>query len=190
MTWPTRGRSSRCGGRRAPLLWARSYSALYVVQTVECVGAPRVLAPQEAACREPRPACSRRPSLPPPAPGRHALPPKPWAPAALNADAMNKPLGCQTLPRPQICCFSAVSDLLNKTGVSPKQIGIVITNCSLFNPTPSLSATIMNHFGMPSSTINYNLGGMGCSGGLGAGCRGRGRQTGRFQAAILSVATP
>ncbi|KAI8474465.1 MAG: FAE1/Type III polyketide synthase-like protein-domain-containing protein [Monoraphidium minutum] len=66
----------------------------------------------------------------------------------------------------EICCFSAVTDLLNKTGVSPKQVGIVITNCSLFNPTPSLSATIMHHFGMSSSTINYNLGGMGCSAGV------------------------
>lgn len=119
----------------------------------------------------------------------------------------------------EICCFSAVSDLLAKTGVRPNkvraraardrlharagqawldldpgvrrapswlpaarphhtlhadlclaprpplpQIGAVITNCSLFNPTPSLSAAVMNHFGMGSSTINYNLGGMGCSG--------------------------
>ena len=56
-------------------------------------------------------------------------------------------------------------ELLNKTGVHPKRIGAVITNCSLFNPTPSLSATIMHHFGMGASTINYNLGGMGCSGG-------------------------
>jgi 3-ketoacyl-CoA synthase len=60
--------------------------------------------------------------------------------------------------------FGAVKDLLNKVNVSPKQIGVVITNSSLFNTTPSLSATIMNHFGMGSNTINYNLGGMGCSG--------------------------
>ncbi|KIZ01890.1 3-ketoacyl-CoA synthase 19 [Monoraphidium neglectum] len=66
----------------------------------------------------------------------------------------------------EVCCFSAVRDLLNKTGVSPKQIGFVITNCSLFNPTPSLSATIMHHFGMGASTLNYNLGGMGCSAGV------------------------
>lgn len=51
-------------------------------------------------------------------------------------------------------------------GVKPRQIGCVITNSSLFNPTPSLSATIMNHFKMPHTTINYNLGGMGCSAGL------------------------
>jgi predicted naringenin-chalcone synthase len=42
---------------------------------------------------------------------------------------------------------------------------MVITNSSLFNPTPSLSATIMNHFKMPHTTLNYNLGGMGCSAG-------------------------
>jgi hypothetical protein len=67
--------------------------------------------------------------------------------------------------------FGAVKDLLNKANVSPKQVGIVITNSSLFNTTPSLSAAIMNHFKMGSNTINYNLGGMGCSGegGLGPG---------------------
>jgi 3-ketoacyl-CoA synthase len=39
-------------------------------------------------------------------------------------------------------------------------------NSSLFNPTPSLAAMIMNHFKMGSRTINYNLGGMGCSASL------------------------
>jgi 3-ketoacyl-CoA synthase len=62
--------------------------------------------------------------------------------------------------------FSAVRDALNKAGVHPRQVGIVITNCSLFNPTPSLSATLMNAFKMPSSTVNYSLGGMGCSAGV------------------------
>jgi predicted naringenin-chalcone synthase len=50
-------------------------------------------------------------------------------------------------------------------GVQPRQIGIIITNSSLFNTTPSLSATIMNHFKMSSKTLNYNLAGMGCSAG-------------------------
>jgi len=63
-------------------------------------------------------------------------------------------------------CFAAVEEVLAKTGVKPHQIKFVITNCSLFNPTPSLSATIINHFKMPSSTINYSLGGMGCSAGV------------------------
>jgi 3-ketoacyl-CoA synthase len=41
-----------------------------------------------------------------------------------------------------------------------------VVNCSLFNPTPSLSAMIVNHFKMRSNTITYNLGGMGCSAGV------------------------
>jgi 3-ketoacyl-CoA synthase len=62
--------------------------------------------------------------------------------------------------------YGAVREVLAKSGVHPRSVGVVITNCSLFNPTPSLSACIMNHFKMPSSTINYSLGGMGCSAGV------------------------
>uniref|UniRef100_A0A383VBC9 3-ketoacyl-CoA synthase n=1 Tax=Tetradesmus obliquus TaxID=3088 RepID=A0A383VBC9_TETOB len=66
----------------------------------------------------------------------------------------------------EVTCFTAVQELLNKTGIQPRQIGCVIVNSSLFNPTPSLAAMIMNHFKMGSKTINYNLGGMGCSASL------------------------
>jgi 3-ketoacyl-CoA synthase len=61
-------------------------------------------------------------------------------------------------------CFTTISELLQKTGVSARQVDYVITNSSLFNPTPSLSAAIMNHFKMSSKTLGYSLGGMGCSG--------------------------
>lgn len=37
-----------------------------------------------------------------------------------------------------------------------------VTNSSLFNPTPSLSTTIMNHFRMSKQAKGYSLGGMGC----------------------------
>jgi 3-ketoacyl-CoA synthase len=63
-------------------------------------------------------------------------------------------------------CFSVVEELLAKTGVKPSQIKFVITNSSLFNPTPSLSAAIMNRFKLRHDTINYSLGGMGCSAGV------------------------
>jgi 3-ketoacyl-CoA synthase len=59
----------------------------------------------------------------------------------------------------------ACAPLFAATGVQPRHIGIIITNSSLFNTTPSLSATIMNHFKMSSKTLNYNLAGMGCSAG-------------------------
>lgn len=62
--------------------------------------------------------------------------------------------------------FGAIDELLAKTGVKAKDIGILIVNCSLFNPTPSLSSMIVNHYKLRGSILSYNLGGMGCSAGL------------------------
>ena len=62
--------------------------------------------------------------------------------------------------------FTSVSELLKKTGIHPKQISVLVVNCSLFNPTPSLSAMIVNHFKMASDTTTFNLAGMGCSAGV------------------------
>ncbi|KAK6945041.1 FAE1/Type III polyketide synthase-like protein [Dillenia turbinata] len=62
--------------------------------------------------------------------------------------------------------FGAIDELLAKTSVKPKDIGILIVNCSLFNPTPSLSAMIINHYKLRGNIQSYNLGGMGCSAGL------------------------
>jgi 3-ketoacyl-CoA synthase len=59
-----------------------------------------------------------------------------------------------------------VEDLLLRTKVHPKQIDILVVNCSLFCPTPSLTAMLINHFQMRSDTLSYNLGGMGCSAGV------------------------
>ena len=46
------------------------------------------------------------------------------------------------------------------------QIDILVVNCSVFNPTPSLSAAVVNQFRLKSKIITYNLSGMGCSAGL------------------------
>ncbi|KAJ4843357.1 3-ketoacyl-CoA synthase 11 [Turnera subulata] len=62
--------------------------------------------------------------------------------------------------------FGAIDQLFEKTAVKPKDIGILIVNCSLFNPTPSLSAMIINHYKLRGNIISFNLGGMGCSAGL------------------------
>ncbi|CAI9768816.1 unnamed protein product [Fraxinus pennsylvanica] len=62
--------------------------------------------------------------------------------------------------------FGALDSLFNKTGVKPKDIGILIVNCSLFNPTPSLSSMIVNHYKLRTDIRSFNLGGMGCSAGL------------------------
>ncbi|KAK4774312.1 hypothetical protein SAY86_009247 [Trapa natans] len=62
--------------------------------------------------------------------------------------------------------IGAIEELLDKTGVKTKDIGILVVNCSLFNPTPSLSAMIVNHYKLRGNILSYNLGGMGCSAGL------------------------
>ncbi|KAG8481095.1 hypothetical protein CXB51_025821 [Gossypium anomalum] len=58
--------------------------------------------------------------------------------------------------------FGAIDELLDKTGVKAKDIGILV----LFNPTPSLSAMVVNRYKLRGNILSYNLGGMGCSAGL------------------------
>ncbi|XP_074585966.1 3-ketoacyl-CoA synthase 6-like [Curcuma longa] len=85
-------------------------------------------------------------------PANHYLPPKPTMEAS-RAEA-------------QLVIFSAIDDLVQKTGLKPKDIDILIVNCSLFSPTPSLSAMIINKYKLRSNIRSFNLSGMGCSAGL------------------------
>jgi 3-ketoacyl-CoA synthase len=56
--------------------------------------------------------------------------------------------------------------LLAKTGLKPRDVDILIINCSLFNPTPSLASMIVNKFKLRESVLSFNLSGQGCSAGL------------------------
>ncbi|MED6126430.1 3-ketoacyl-CoA synthase 11 [Stylosanthes scabra] len=62
--------------------------------------------------------------------------------------------------------IGAIDELLSKTKVKAEEIGIVVTNCSVFNIIPSLSTIIVNHYKLSHNVVTYNLGGMGCSAGL------------------------
>ncbi|XP_057444176.1 3-ketoacyl-CoA synthase 20-like [Lotus japonicus] len=62
--------------------------------------------------------------------------------------------------------FGAVEELLEKTGVEAKDIGILVVNCCLYAPTPSLSDRIVNHYKLRGNVLAYNLSGMGCSAGV------------------------
>jgi 3-ketoacyl-CoA synthase len=62
--------------------------------------------------------------------------------------------------------FGAVAEALRSTGTKAQAVDILIVNCSLFNPTPSLSAMIVNKFKMRTNVATYNLAGMGCSAGV------------------------
>ena len=62
--------------------------------------------------------------------------------------------------------FGALENLFVNTNLNPKEIGILVVNCSLFNPTPSLSSMIVNKYNLRSNIMSFNLGGMGCSAGV------------------------
>ncbi|KAK4254372.1 hypothetical protein QN277_009767 [Acacia crassicarpa] len=66
----------------------------------------------------------------------------------------------------ELVLFTTVQDLLNKHKVHTKNIDILVSNCSLFCPTPSITSMIINKFGFKSNIKSVSLSGMGCSAGM------------------------
>uniref|UniRef100_A0ACD5UQ65 Uncharacterized protein n=1 Tax=Avena sativa TaxID=4498 RepID=A0ACD5UQ65_AVESA len=63
--------------------------------------------------------------------------------------------------------FGCLDELFAATGIDPcRDVQVLIVNCSLFNPTPSLASMVVNHYKMREDIKSFNLGGMGCSAGL------------------------
>ena len=62
--------------------------------------------------------------------------------------------------------YDVVSKALEKTNCSPKEFDMLIINCSLFSPAPSLCALVASKFGMCGDAKRWNLWGMGCSASL------------------------
>lgn len=85
-----------------------------------------------------------------------------YLPPALHADPQNPSMETAREEAAAVI-FSCLDELFEKTGVKPKDIGVLVVNCSLFSPTPSLSAMIINKYKMRGNIKNFNLGGMGCS---------------------------
>ncbi|XP_057960190.1 3-ketoacyl-CoA synthase 11-like [Malania oleifera] len=85
-------------------------------------------------------------------------------PAILNIPP--NPSMAEATEEVKMIMFGALDHLFEKTSVNPKDISILIVNCSIFNPTPSLSAMVVNHYKLRENIRTYNLGGMGCSASL------------------------
>ncbi|CAM0948214.1 unnamed protein product [Alopecurus aequalis] len=66
----------------------------------------------------------------------------------------------------ELVVFSAIDDLFSKTGITPEDITVLVVNCSLFCPTPSLVDIIVNKYKLHSDIRSMHLSGMGCSAGL------------------------
>ena len=62
--------------------------------------------------------------------------------------------------------FSSIDDLLAKTRVSPEAIDIVVTNCTVFCPVPSLADMIVNKYKLRGDARSIHISGMGCSAGM------------------------
>ncbi|KAL6315078.1 hypothetical protein AAG906_030932 [Vitis piasezkii] len=66
----------------------------------------------------------------------------------------------------ELVLFSVIDDLLKKTGTKTKDIDILIVNCTIVSPIPSLSAMVINKYKLRSNIKSFNLSGMGCSASL------------------------
>ncbi|KAJ4725898.1 3-ketoacyl-CoA synthase [Melia azedarach] len=60
----------------------------------------------------------------------------------------------------------SIEKILARSGISPKQIDVLVVNVSMLAAVPSLSARIINHYKMREDIKVYNLTGMGCSASL------------------------
>lgn len=96
---------------------------------------------------------------------RSGLGPNAYIPEGLGRDP---PDTCfkEALEETQTIMFGAIDEVLKKTGIDGKEIGIVVVNCSVYSPVPSLCDMIVNRYNLRDNVVTYNLSGMGCSAGM------------------------
>ena len=65
--------------------------------------------------------------------------------------------------------FGAIDELLSRVGppnFSPSQIDVLVSNCSVFSPSPSITSMVINRYGLGPHVKSFSLSGMGCSAGI------------------------
>lgn len=66
----------------------------------------------------------------------------------------------------EIIIFDIVESAMKKANVTAEDIDVLVINCSLFSPTPSLCASVITKFKLRQDILSYNLSGMGCGASL------------------------
>uniref|UniRef100_A0ACD6APB4 Uncharacterized protein n=1 Tax=Avena sativa TaxID=4498 RepID=A0ACD6APB4_AVESA len=66
----------------------------------------------------------------------------------------------------ELVIFSAIENVFARSSIIPQGVDILVVNCSIFSPTPSLPDIIINKYNMNSKIKSVNLSGMGCSAGM------------------------
>jgi len=85
-----------------------------------------------------------------------------WPPGLIEGKKSTEMARLET----EVVLTGCVEDVLRKTKLKAKDIDILVINCSLFCPTPSMCAMVCNKFGMRHDIESYQLAGMGCSAGV------------------------
>nr|UQT18329.1 ketoacyl-CoA synthase 2 [Pelargonium x hortorum] len=102
------------------------------------------------------------------------------AKATLNADISNRSYAPRTVfnnepANPTLAdsifeleefFLDTIQKLFHRSGISPKDIDVMVVNVSLLTPAPSLAARIINHYKLRDDIKVFNLTGMGCSANL------------------------
>ncbi|KAI3729495.1 hypothetical protein L6452_18155 [Arctium lappa] len=95
--------------------------------------------------------------------------------SGLGEETYLPPAICELPPTPsfeasrkeaELVIFSSLDSLFNKTGLNPLEVDILVVNCSVFSPVPSLTSMILRKYNMREDVKSFNLSGMGCSAGL------------------------
>ncbi|KAL6275956.1 hypothetical protein ACE6H2_019557 [Prunus campanulata] len=60
----------------------------------------------------------------------------------------------------------SIQKLLDRSGISPSQLDVLVVNVSMFASVPSLASRIINRYKMRENIKVFNLSGMGCSASL------------------------
>ncbi|KAK1290442.1 3-ketoacyl-CoA synthase 12 [Acorus calamus] len=89
-----------------------------------------------------------------------------YAPTNIVEGRESEPTMADAMEEMDDCFFSSLDELFSRSGFDPSDVDVLVVNVSMFSPTPSLAARIVNRYKMREDVKTYNLSGMGCNASL------------------------